>query len=126
VLLGRYGRAANNYEDPLSFYFNLEQVRCSDNATTMCCCSKLLTHNRHLKEQFKNDLIYYFTNCRYSDCLSLTCATNNSKTILKNLKKRKGKEKRKKKRIMLQKTEKNGNIQGKYKVLMLWGSHKKK
>jgi hypothetical protein len=27
VLLDRYGNAANKYEDPLSFYFNLEHVK---------------------------------------------------------------------------------------------------
>ena len=36
VLLGRYGNAANKYEDPLSFYFNLEHVKRSVNATAIC------------------------------------------------------------------------------------------
>jgi len=58
--------------------------------------------------------IYYFTNGRYIDCLSLTYATNKSKTY------------KKKKNYYTLKTKKHKkeNIQGKHKVLMLRGSHK--
>ena len=47
------------------------------------------------------NILFYFTNGRYTECLSLTNETNKS-------------------------IKGGGNIQGKYKVLMLRGSHKKK
>ena len=58
--------------------------------------------------------IYHITNGRYIECLSLTYATNKSKTY-----------KKKEKELNLKK-QKKWNIQGKYKVLMLRGSYKKK
>ena len=59
-------------------------------------------------------IFFYFPNGRYTECLSLTCATNKSKP-----------KKRKKLHFKNKKKQKKGNIQGKYKVLMLKGSHKK-
>ena len=54
-------------------------------------------------------ILFYFTNGRYIECLSLTCATNESKT---------------EKNFTLKKKKKR-NIHSKYKVLMLKSSHTK-